>query len=171
MAAIAANGAAPAGVVSGSGRLAGPLLGLTLVALALSWWLPLLTMRVPFLWREDMSVVTGLLELARLDLFLFLVVLLFSVLMPLAKGLLTLHVWYRVPVGQARRLLPRLALLAKLSMTELFLLALGIIAFKGVGIGQIEVRWGLYVFAGVVLASLAASVWTERLLKRVTGSG
>jgi paraquat-inducible protein A len=160
----------PAAAARGPARLLGPLLALLLLALPATWFVPLFTARVPFLWREEVSIATGLVELWRLDLFLFLVVLLFSVLAPTAKLAASLYVWYRVPLAAAPEALRWLAWLGKLSMTELFLLAVVIVGFKGVGIGRIEVAWGLHAFAGVVLASLAASFWAEAALGRSTSS-
>ena len=158
------GGATPATAARGIARLIGPLLGLTLAGLLAAWWVPLFTARVPFLWRQDVSVASGLAELWRIDLFLFLVVLVFSVLTPLAKTALSLYAWYRLPLAAARRQLPRLALLGKLSMTELFLLAVIVVGFKGVGVGRVETAWGLYVFGGVVLASLGISLWADKAL-------
>lgn len=158
------EGSTPAGAARGLARLIGPLLGATLAALPVAWFVPLFTARVPFLWRQDVTVASGLAELWRLDLFLFLVVLVFSVLTPLAKTASSLYVWYRLPLERARRQLPRLAILGKLSMAELFLLAVIIVGFKGVGVGRVETAWGLYVFGAVVLSSLATSVWADKAL-------
>ena len=85
--------------------------------------------------------------------------LLFSVMAPLAKGLALAWLWYRVPLGRAKPWLDRVALLGKLSMAEVFLLALILIGLKGVGIGTVEVSWGLRVFVAAVLLSLAISFW------------
>lgn len=159
----------PAARATGRRRLIGPLLLVTLALVPLTWWLPLFTARVPFLWRQEISIATGLVELWRLDLVLFLVVLLFSVLAPLAKGAALAWVWYRVPVGRAERLLDRLALLGKLAMAEVFLLAVVIVGLKGVGIGRVEVSWGLHAFAGAVLLSHAASTWAWASLKPAAG--
>jgi paraquat-inducible protein A len=145
----------------------GPLLAALLLALPVTWWLPLFTARVPFLWREEISIASGLVELWRLDLLLFFIVLVFSVIAPTLKLATSLYVWHRVPTERAAAWLERLTLLGKLSMAELFLLALVIVGFKGVGIGRIEVAWGLHAFAGVVLLSLAASIWAEWTLKRM----
>jgi uncharacterized paraquat-inducible protein A len=153
-----------AATIRGPARLLGPFLGLLVIILPVTWWLPLFTARVPFLWREEISIVTGLAELWRLDLVLFLIVLVFSVLAPIGKLLASLYVWYRLPAGAAHRALGRLALLGKLSMAELFLLAVVIVGFKGVGIGTIEVAWGLHAFAAVVLLSFGASLWAESAL-------
>ena len=149
------------GHARGPARLIGPLLVASLALVPVTWWLPLFTARVPFLWRQEVSIATGLVELWRLDLLLFAAVLLFSVIAPLAKGLALAWVWFRLPVGRARGWLDRLALLGKLSMTEVFLLAVIIVGLKGVGIGTVEVSWGLQAFVLVVVLSLAASTWAS----------
>jgi paraquat-inducible protein A len=149
---------------AGAARLIGPLLLASLLLVPVTWWLPLFTARVPFLWRQYVSIATGLAELWRLDRLLFAAVLLFSVLAPLAKGAALAWVWYRVPRTRAPALLDRLAVLGKLSMTEVFLLALIIVGLKGVGIGTVEVAWGLQAFVLVVVLSLAASTWAAAAL-------
>jgi uncharacterized paraquat-inducible protein A len=159
----------PAAASRGAARLLGPLLLLALVALPVTWWLPLFVARVPFLWREQVTVVSGLAALWDLDRFLFAVVLLCSVIAPVAKLIATLHVWYRAPLATAPKSLGRLALLGKLSMAELFLLAVVIVGFKGLGIGRIEVAWGLDAFAAVVILSFALSLWAEAAVKRLAG--
>ena len=151
----------------GPARLLGPLLLLTLAALPATWWLPLFVARVPFLWREQVTVVSGLAALWDLDRFLFAIVLLCSVIAPITKLVATLHVWYRAPLGTAAKALGRLALLGKLSMAELFLLAVVIVGFKGVGVGRIEVAWGLEAFAAVVVLSFALSLWAEAAVRRL----
>ena len=158
-----------AAVARGPAGLIGPLLLLTLAALPATWWLPLFVARVPFLWREQVTVVSGLAALWDLDRFLFAVVLLCSVVAPVAKLVATLHVWYRAPLAAAPKALGRLALLGKLSMAELFLLAVVIVGFKGVGIGRIEVAWGLEAFATVVVLSFALSLWAEAAVRRLAG--
>ena len=143
----------------GVGRLIGPLLLLSLALVPVSWWLPLFVARVPFLWREEVSIASGLSELWRLDRLLWLVVLLFSVLAPAVKSGALVWVWYRLPLARARPLLDRLALLGKLAMTEVFLLAVIIVGLKGVGIGTVETSWGMQAFVAVVLLSFASSTW------------
>ncbi len=155
----------PAKALPGIGaRLIGPLLVLSLLSVPFTWWLPLFVARVPFLWRHEVSIASGLAELWRLDLLLWSVVLLFSVLTPLAKGAALVWVWYRVPVDRARRQMDRLALLSKLAMAEVFLLAVMLVGLKGVGIGRVEVSWGLHLFIAAVLLSLIASSWAGAAL-------
>lgn len=149
----------PANMASGRRRLLGPLLLLALALVPVTWWLPLFTARMPFLWRQEVSIASGLIELWRLDLVMCLVVLFFSVLAPLAKGAALAWVWYRVPAPRAGRQLDRLALLSKLAMTEIFLLAVVIVGLKGVGIGKVEVSWGLHGFVAALLLSYLGSTW------------
>lgn len=161
----------PAKRANGVARhLIGPLLVVSLLAVPFTWWLPLFVARVPFLWREEVSIASGLAELWRLDLVLWAAVLVFSVLAPLAKGTALVWVWYRVPAPRARRLLDRLSLLGKLAMTEVFLLAVILIGLKGVGLGSVEVSWGLHPFIAVVLLSLATSTWAWSALSTEYGS-
>ena len=72
-----------------------------------------------------------------------------------------------------RPALDRLALLGKLAMAEVFLLAVILVGIKGVGIGMVEVTWGLPVFVAAVLLSLAASIWATAVIRppadRATG--
>ena len=148
-----------AGSARGLQLLIGPLLVVSLALVPVTWWLPLFTARVPFLWRHEVSIASGLVELWRLDLMLFAAVLLFSVLAPLAKGLALVWVWHRMPRTGAAQALDRLALLGKLSMTEVFLLAVIIVGIKGVGVGRVDVAWGLPAFVVAVVLSLVASTW------------
>ncbi len=52
---------------------------------------------------------------------------------------------------------PWLAVLAKLSMADIFLVAIYIVAAKGVAVGYVETDWGLWLFTLCVALSLAAS--------------
>ena len=72
-------------------------------------------------------------------------------------GLALLHAGLLAP-----RLLPVLHWMGKLAMADVFLIALYIVAFKGIGLGRIEVAWGLWFFTACILASLAISTLTER---------
>jgi paraquat-inducible protein A len=159
-----------AGRARGRARLLGPLQWLLLAALPVAWTAPLFTARVPFLWRQEVSIASGLVELWRLDRLLFLAVLLFAVITPALKAALQIWLWYRAPAGSLGRWGRRLALLGKLAMTEIFLVAVAIVGFKGVGLGEVETGWGLWWLTGVVLAGLALSLWLERGIERAVMS-
>ncbi|MEL6793328.1 MAG: paraquat-inducible protein A, partial [Pseudomonadota bacterium] len=58
-----------------------------------------------------------------------------------------------------------ISIAGKLSMADVFLLALYIVLIKGVGVGHVETAWGLYLFTACVLGSVAIALITERRLK------
>jgi hypothetical protein len=51
-------------------------------------------------------------------------------------------------------------------MTEIFLLAVIIVGLKGVGIGRVEVSWGLHVFVAALLLAYLSSTWAWAALGR-----
>jgi uncharacterized paraquat-inducible protein A len=51
-------------------------------------------------------------------------------------------------------------------MADIFLIALYIVVVKGIGMATVETAWGLYLFTGCILASLAISILTARLPSR-----
>jgi uncharacterized paraquat-inducible protein A len=160
------DGQSLTGTACGWRRAIGPLLLANLALLPVAWLVPLFTARVPFVWRQDVSVITGLAELWRLDRVLFAVVLLFAVVMPLVKALAVAAVWYLVPPRSAAPALRRMEVLGKLAMTEVFLLAVVIVGLKGVGLGRIEIAWGLHLFVAAALLSLASSLLAARAVAR-----
>jgi uncharacterized paraquat-inducible protein A len=64
---------------------------------------------------------------------------------------------------------PVLQVLGKLAMADVFLIALYITLAKGIGYATIETAWGLYLFTGCILASIALSLWTARQLRQKDG--
>ncbi|MCX7890305.1 MAG: paraquat-inducible protein A [Rhodobacteraceae bacterium] len=131
-----------------------------LVLFPLAWFAPLLRAGLlPFFDLDAISVVTGLQSLWQTDVFLALAVTFFALFAPYAKtaGLALVHFGLASP-----RLLPALHLLGRLAMADIFLVALYIVVARGVGVGRLETAWGLYLFTGCILASLAISLMTER---------
>jgi uncharacterized paraquat-inducible protein A len=61
-----------------------------------------------------------------------------------------------------RKVLPVVNLLGKLAMADIFLIALYIVVIKGAGLARVETAWGLYLFTGCVLASLAIGLARKR---------
>jgi len=50
--------------------------------------------------------------------------------------------------------------LGKLAMADIFLIAIYITLADGIGVGRVETAWGLWLFTGCVVASLAISLLT-----------
>lgn len=146
------------------------LLNLVLLVLfPLAWTAPLFRAGLlPLFGLSEVSVISGLVALIEEDLFLALVVGLFALVAPLAKTL-ALAV---VHLGFAdARLLGPIKALGRLAMADIFLIALYIVAARGVGVGRIETAWGLYLFTFCILASLAVAHLTDRRLHRAAGPG
>jgi paraquat-inducible protein A len=68
-----------------------------------------------------------------------------------------------------REIQREVAILAKLSMLDVILLALFIIAFKGVGIGTVQIRHGLYLYAAIVVGSLFLNLAMDINLEKLRG--
>ncbi|WP_297772096.1 paraquat-inducible protein A [uncultured Roseovarius sp.] len=125
-----------------------------LVLFPVAWFAPLLRAGIdlPLFGLSEISVVSGLQALWQSDVYLALLVTVFALFAPYLKtiGLALLHFGLLAP-----RARPALHLMGKLAMADIFLIALYIIILKGVGLARVEVEWGLYLFSGCIVASLA----------------
>lgn len=134
-----------------------------LVAYPIAWFAPLMRAGLlPLFSLSEISVMTGLQSLWASDIFLALVVTLFALFAPYLKtiGLALVHFHLL-----SRKTLPVLHILGKLAMADIFLIALYITLTKGIGVGRIEVAWGLYLFTVCILTSLFISWRTEQSTK------
>jgi uncharacterized paraquat-inducible protein A len=143
------------------------LLNLSLLVLyPIAWFAPLLRAGLlPLFGLSEISVMTGLNSLWGTDVFLAVVVALFALIAPYVKtiGLALIHFGVLSP-----RMAKPFEIMGKLAMADIFLIALYITLSKGIGIGRIEVAWGLYLFTFCILASLFIS-WNT--LKITANSG
>jgi uncharacterized paraquat-inducible protein A len=134
-----------------------------LVLYPLAWMAPLMRAGLlPLFGLKEISVLTGLQSLWGSDVFLALVVTAFALFAPYLKTIgLALAQFHLL----SPRALPALHLLGKLAMADIFLIALYVTLSKGIGLGRIEVAWGLYLFTACILASILISWLTDRHLK------
>lgn len=132
-----------------------------------AWFAPLIrtgllpTMDVPgwlggeWFSHDGISVVSGLQALWEKDVFLAIAVTFFALVAPLLKCLGLALIDFGL---LDKRVKPVIGILGKLAMADIFILSMCIIVAKGIGIGEIEVAWGLYLFTGCVIASLLLSI-------------
>ena len=128
-----------------------------------AWAAPLMRAGLlPLFGTSEISVLSGLQTLWGKDIFLALLVTVLALFAPYLKtiGLALMHLDLLRPAA-----LPALQVLGKLAMADVFLIALYITLSQGIGIGRIEVAWGLYLFTGCVLASILVGWATEQSLK------
>lgn len=134
-----------------------------LILYPVAWYAPLMKAGLlPLFGLKEISVLTGLQSLWGSDIFLALVVTAFALFAPYLKtiGLALNHFGLL-----SARALPALHILGKLAMADVFLIALYVTLTKGIGVGRIEVAWGLYLFTACILASIAVSWFTEKQQK------
>ena len=131
-----------------------------LILYPIAWAAPLMRAGLlPLFSLSEISVLTGLQSLWASDIFLALVVTVFALFAPYLKTIgLALHHFDLL----SPRALPALHILGKLAMADIFLIALYITLTKGIGVGRIEVAWGLYLFTACILMSLFISWRTEQ---------
>lgn len=123
-----------------------------MIAFPVAWFAPLLRAGLlPIFGLSEISVISGLQSLWQSDVALALLVTFCAIFAPMLKV-----------IGRALRdfgLLdaraePALALLGKLAMADIFLIALYVVIVKGVGLATVETAWGVYLFSACVLTSL-----------------
>lgn len=126
-----------------------------LVLFPIAWFAPLMRAAVlPIFGMDEISVITGLQALWATDAVLALVVTFLAVFAPMAKVVGVALVDFGL---LAPRVMPVLQVMGKLAMADVFLLAIYIVLIKGAGLVTVETAWGLYLFTGCILASLALS--------------
>ncbi|QIE54529.1 paraquat-inducible protein A [Pikeienuella piscinae] len=150
---------------------AGPLAWVNLALLGffpVAWVAPLARAGfLPFFQGDELTIIGGVSDLWASDPALALLIAFFALFAPYAKTLLLAGIHF--DLLQARRWSGSLTLIGKLSMADIFLLALYIVLVKGVGVGHVETAWGLWLFTALVLTSFAVALLTDRRAgKRLT---
>ena len=131
-----------------------------LILFPIAWFAPLMRAGLlPLFGLSEISVISGMQALWDSDVALALLVTAFALFAPYLKtiGLALIH--FNLLKDQV---LPVLSWIGKLAMADVFLIALYIVVFKGVGIGRVETGWGLYLFTACILASIAISALTPK---------
>lgn len=130
-----------------------------LILFPVAWFAPLLRAALlPIFGMSEISVITGLQSLWGTDAALALIVTFLAIFAPFAKtvGLALVQFGLLSP-----RVMPVLHVMGKLAMADMFLIAIYVVLVKGAGYVTIEAAWGLYLFTGCILASLAISLLTK----------
>lgn len=131
-----------------------------LVLFPIAWFAPLLHAGLlPIFGLSEISIISGLQSLWDTDPALALLVTFLAIFAPYMKtiGLALVHFGL-----MRRKVVPALEILGKLAMADVFLIALYVVIVKGAGHVTVQTGWGLYVFTGAILASIAISHLTRR---------
>ncbi len=147
-----------AATARGADRLIGGAMLLAGILLLLGWVLPIMTVSQLFFLSERVSILQGAADLWRHgDYFLVLVIVFFSVVVPLAKLGAAMTLWYQADAGgpALHRWIGRLEQLGRWSMLDVFVVALLVVAIQGSLISEVVLHAGLYVFSAAVILSIA----------------
>jgi Uncharacterized paraquat-inducible protein A len=131
-----------------------------LILFPIAWVAPLMRAGLlPLFGLSEISMLSGIASLWDKDIPLALVVVFFALIAPITKVIaLEALLSGRLPA----RVKPWLFQLGRFAMADVFLIAIYITLAKGIGVGHVEVGWGLYLFTFCVLASLGLSIFTIR---------
>jgi len=157
-------------VVRGPLVLIGPATVVILVGTPSIFFIPLLSTKLLFYTRADITLVQAARDLFHTDKFLWIVVVLFGMALPTLKAIASVSLWYFVELSQTTKYRALIGSISRLSMLDVLLLALFIVAFKGVGIGTIQIRYGMYLYTAVVLGSLLVSESIEYAIQTAISS-
>ena len=111
---------------------------------------------LPFFRGTELTIFSGIADLWETDVFLAIIVSLFAVVMPYFKTILLALIQFDLVSGRHWR--ATLEIAGKLSMADVFLLAMYVVVVKGIGVGHVNIAWGLYLFSALVLTSLAITI-------------
>jgi len=131
-----------------------------LILFPIAWFAPLMRAGLlPLFGLSEISVISGMQALWESDVALALLVTAFALFAPYLKTIGLALVHFNLLKDKT---LPVLSWIGKLAMADVFLIALYIVVFKGVGIGTVETGWGLYMFTACILASIVISGLTPK---------
>jgi len=132
-------------------------------------FLPFTSVTKLWLFENQISVFRGLIVLWDAgELFLFLILFLFTVVFPFVKlnAMLALWLYPRLEAENARQMFHFVANLGKWSMLDVFVVAILVLTVKSSGLASIQVGSGFFLFFGSVMLTQIASLWTGKLVGR-----
>ncbi|MEL6683286.1 MAG: paraquat-inducible protein A [Pseudomonadota bacterium] len=131
-----------------------------LILFPIAWFAPLMRAGLlPIFGLSEISVISGMQALWQSDVALALLVTAFALFAPYLKTIGIALVHFNL---LKEKTIPALSWIGKLAMADVFLIALYIVVFKGVGVGKVETGWGLYLFTACILASIIISALTPK---------
>lgn len=150
--------------IAGWRKFVGPILVIFALAFLPVLFVPLVSTRVPIISYNEIALARIAYDLFFIDKFLFFIVFVFGIIFPIGKTSCAVLCWYWADGAGAERCHRVLVILGKLSMLDIMLLAIFIVAFKGIGVGTVQVRYGLYLYTLLVLLSYLLTLFLKRAL-------
>lgn len=139
------------------------LLGIALVLFAAGIFRPFTSVTKLWIFENQISVYGGLITLWKEgELFLFMILLVFTVVFPFVKicSLLTLWLKNGLPRDRVEQMYRFVAQLGKWSMLDVFIVAILVLTVTSGGLATIRIQDGLVLFFCSVMLTQIASMWT-----------
>lgn len=149
------------------------ILGITSFFLGLGLVAPIITLKKFVLIQNTFSVLSGVLELLKEgQIFLFIVIAGFSVVLPLLKiGILNRLLSIKSQnSANLDKYLHWMHLYGKWSMLDVFVVAVLVVAVKLGAIASVEMRFGLYSFAAAVVLTMYVTARVVGLINGPSGN-
>ena len=145
-----------------------PLLVVATATLALGLVLPILRVEKFIFWESGYSVITGVASLFdSREWLLGFVILLFSIVFPIAKLGVLVTLWLgKLTHDQRFALLRRLETVGRWSMLDVFAVGILVVAGKLGAVADVEARIGIYLFGAAILLSMLATWRVKQLALR-----
>jgi paraquat-inducible protein A len=146
------------------------MLLLALIFFAMGIFRPFTSVTKLWLFENQISVYQGLIVLWQSsELFLFLILFVFTVIFPFVKINALLAVWLYPKLDQehARKLFAFVASLGKWSMLDVFVVAILVLTVKSGGLASIKVEDGFFLFFLSVMLTQFASLWTGKVVSHL----
>ncbi len=134
-------------------------------------FLPFTSVTKLWLFQNQISVYHGLIILWQAgELFLFLILFVFTICFPLVKltAMLVLWLYPRVGTERARHLFHFVSNMGKWSMLDVFVVAILVLTIKSSGVADIRVGDGFFLFFVSVMLTQFASLWTGRIVSHLS---
>jgi len=132
--------------------------------------LPFTAVTKLWLFENQISVCHGLVVLWKADeLFLFLILFVFTVFFPFVKinTLLALWLYPGLTAEQLKNFFKFVSQLGKWSMLDVFVVAILVLTVKSSGVANIKVGEGFFLFFFSVMLTQFASMWTGHVASRL----
>ena len=147
------------------------LLVFSSILLAIGFIVPMLTLSKFILIKHSLSILAGVWELlTEGQLFLFIIIALFSIVMPIAKIILLfnlLHPTTRHP-NRRKKMLHLMHDYGRWAMLDVMVVAILIVSVKLGAIASIQVHAGLYIFGAAVLLIMFITQQVVSLLEPIS---
>lgn len=153
--------------------IVGLLLVGSIVLLVAGWITPIMTVEAFVFIGDKVSILDTVWRLLENgEVFLFVVLTVFSILFPIGKLMLALYLWFLAPVTRPGflRTLSWIETLGKWSMLDVFVVALVVVALQISIVSDVALHAGIYLFTLAVTLSIGTVSYIAALAKRVAGS-